>query len=355
MNTAANEAKTAGASGFGLKPGQAQPGIRQDRHVLQWHITHKCNLRCAHCYQDEYQAEMSRDELFAVLDKYDRFLKSKGLQGHINLTGGEPVAHPDFFPLAEEIRHRGISFAVLTNGTLLDEDSALRLAELRPLFVQISMDGGPNVHDKIRGENAMAGALRAIDYLKAFGVRVLVSFTAQRANRFQLDNVARICKVHNVDKLWWDRVIIPKEEDKEHQMLTGLQFRVLARKAGWYAHRNTLADGEHYVHCVRGLQFLYADGVRPYTCAAGHNLLVMKADGDLMPCRRLPYVIGNIRDGELADIIDGSDLMKELREAPIPEACAGCKHAESCRGGSKCVTCAKTGTWRGKDPDCRMK
>ena len=25
--------------------------------VLQWHITHRCNLHCVHCYQGDYAAE----------------------------------------------------------------------------------------------------------------------------------------------------------------------------------------------------------------------------------------------------------------------------------------------------------
>ena len=32
--------------------------------TLQWHITHRCNLRCTHCYQDDYTAFESADALF---------------------------------------------------------------------------------------------------------------------------------------------------------------------------------------------------------------------------------------------------------------------------------------------------
>ena len=87
---------------------------RAGRHVLQWHITHRCNLRCRHCYQDDFQSEMTLEELLAVLDKYERFLKERNLTGHINLTGGEPLASPYFFELAEEILRRGMTFSILT-------------------------------------------------------------------------------------------------------------------------------------------------------------------------------------------------------------------------------------------------
>lgn len=155
---------------------------RQNTHVLQWHITHKCNLRCKHCYQDDYEQEAQWDDLMATLDKYERYLQEKNLRGQINLTGGEPLASEHFFPLIEEIVKRGIKFAVLTNGTMLNQIKAARLAKYCPVFVQVSIDGSVPTHDKIRGKGAAAEALRGIDYLKEFGTKVLVSFTAQRCN-----------------------------------------------------------------------------------------------------------------------------------------------------------------------------
>ncbi len=325
------------------------------RHVLQWHITHRCNLRCRHCYQDDFRAEMNREELLQVLDKYERFLKERSLAGHINLTGGEPLASPFFYELAEEITRRGITFSVLTNGTLITEENAARIALLRPRFVQVSLDGGPDVHDAIRGAGASAAAYRGIDWMKEFGVRVLVSFTAQRTNRFELAEVARVAAKHRVDKLWWDRVIIPREQDRDRLMLTPGQFRLLAWRSGRLTGKTRRKDGSSLVQSVRGLQFLYCPDTGTYSCQAGRNLLIIKADGDLMPCRRLPDIIGNIRDGEIGEIIDASPVMRELREAGIPADCKGCPHAQRCRGGSRCVTRAKTGSSFGKDPDCWIR
>ena len=316
------------ASAQGAVQGQTLAG----RHVLQWHITHRCNLRCKHCYQDDYRTETNREELLAILDKYERFLKERSLSGHINLTGGEPLASPYFYELAEEITRRGITFSV-----------------------QVSLDGGPDVHDAIRGAGASAAAYRGIDWMKEFGVHVLVSFTAQRTNRFELAEVARVARKHRVDKVWWHRVIIPREEETAHLMLTPQQFRLLAWRSGRLTRKTRREDGTSLVTSVRGLQFLYCPDTGTYTCQAGRNLLIIKANGDMMPCRRLPDIIGNVRDGEIGEIIDASPVMKALREAGIPEACGGCPHAQKCRGGSRCVTRAKTGSSFGKDPDCWMK
>ena len=128
-------------------------------HTLQWHITHRCNLRCSHCYQEDYSRIMTGEELFTVLEKYRRFLESRRLYGHVNVTGGEPLSSPDFFPLIEEITRLGIRFSVLTNGTLITPAIARRIAALRPVFVQVSLDGCEGVHDSIRGAGSFRLAL----------------------------------------------------------------------------------------------------------------------------------------------------------------------------------------------------
>lgn len=319
--------------------------VYSGRHILQWHITHRCNLRCRHCYQADYACEMSPDALREALARYERFLKAEGLHAQINLTGGEPLAHPDFFSLAEEIRRHGHRFAVLTNGTMVDAEAARQLALLKPEFVQVSLDGTERVHDRIRGRGSFLRAAEGIDRLKARGVPVQVSFTAQRENRRSLPALALFCRAHGVDKLWFDRVVIPAEEDTGHLSLSGEEFRQLVRTARRLERFTPL-------RCVRSLQFAEDAESGLYHCCAGGSLLILLADGTLMPCRRLPDVIGNIFDGELKDTLQNSETMRALRDAPIPAACASCAHAERCRGGAKCITCAKTGSWEGRDPDC---
>ncbi len=319
--------------------------VIEGRHILQWHITHRCNLRCRHCYQGDYAAQMSREALFAALDRYERFLRARRLQGQVNLTGGEPLSHPDFFALAREIRRRDMDLAVLTNGTLLTPDTARRLALLRPRFVQISLDGTARVHDAIRGPGSFRRALHGIDLLKTEGVPVHVSFTAQTKNRRELVPLALVCRAHGVDKLWFDRVVIPREDDREGLSLSTAQYRRLVKTAA-------LLRGLTPLRGERALQFIAFGAANCYHCGAGGELLILLADGGLMPCRRLPFVIGNIADGELADILARDPVMRSLREAPIPAACAGCAYAERCRGGAKCVSFAQTGELFARDVNC---
>ena len=310
----------------------------EGKHILQWHITHRCNLRCVHCYQEDYTASMPRAELFSALEDYASFLEKHAFLGQINLTGGEPLLHPDFADLAKTVRAKGIALGVMTNGTVVTEERAELLAHLTPVFVQVSLDGPEKTHDAIRGKGAFDRALLGIDILKRHGLPVHVSFTAQRDNYRKLGQLARVCRRHHVDKLWFDRVVIPQEEDTEGLSLSPEQAAELFRTAG-RLNRRGLVSGD------RALQFQTCPNGRCYHCGAGGNLLILLADGSVMPCRRLPFVIGNLRDASFEEIVSGSALLQELRDTPIPAACLPCPLAAACRGGARCIAQARTGSF----------
>ncbi len=315
--------------------------------TLQWHITHRCNLRCAHCYQDDYSSFESRAEMQRILDQYTDLLAFYGCKGQLNVTGGEPLTHPDLFWLLRAAHERGIKTGVLTNGTLIGLREAQRLRGCGVDYVQISLDGCRKTHDAIRGEGSFEQAVEGIRALKSQGLFVSVSFTAQRQNKGELKKLARFCSCLSVNKLWFDRVIIPADEDAGHLTLQKNEFARLNKQAG-RLNRNGM------VFCGRALQFLNCRDKLIYHCSAGENLLVVLADGDVMPCRRLPFVLGNVHDSDLLTLHRESPVMQSLRAAQIPEGCRACRYADLCRGGSKCLAYAKTGRYDIPDPDCPL-
>ena len=76
------------------------------------HVTRACNLRCAHCYQDDYpcgRKEMRPDAVFAALDRLT--------PANIVLYGGEPLTRPGA-ARAIMARYPKKGFILHTNGTL---------------------------------------------------------------------------------------------------------------------------------------------------------------------------------------------------------------------------------------------
>ena len=313
--------------------------------TLQWHITHRCNLRCKHCYQDDYTAFESRNALSDILNQYEALLKEYGYKGHINFTGGEPLTHPDLFWLLEEAQKRGISTALLTNGTLIGKSEAKKLKNLGVDYVQISLDGTKEIHDNIRGSGSFDRAAAGLRELIAQGIYTDVSFTAQRGNLSELKKLARFCNDLGVDKLWFDRVVIPSNNDENKLSLSKDEYKKLCRQAARLNKKQMLS-------CARALQFIPCKNKDIYSCTAGSRLLAILADGSVMPCRRLPITVGNVKETDLLSIYRDSPELIKMRNTAIPKHCGQCDHSDRCRGGARCITYAKTGRYDLPDPDC---
>jgi radical SAM protein with 4Fe4S-binding SPASM domain len=323
--------------------------------LLQWHITDKCNLRCQHCYQEHYrQSGPGFHQLLAILDQFEMLLSAlsvgrKPVSGHINITGGEPFVRQDFLHLLKEIHGRGISFAILSNGLLIDRATARFVKSLKPRFIQVSLEGGQQRHDAIRGEGNYQQVLNSLQILKKAGIRTMVSFTAQRQNYHEFPEVAEVCERYGVSKLWSDRLIPMSATDEIDEVLSPQEthefFNIMSRQDGKKWGKSTVA-----MH--RALQFLVSGG-KPYQCTAGHSLVTVMPDGTVFPCRRLPVSAGNLFDTSLSRIYFDSELFINLRDpANICEGCEDCSHQSSCRGGLRCLAYAQTGDLFQADPGC---
>lgn len=325
---------------------------KKTKHVMQWHLTHRCNLRCSHCYQDEYSSELQYSDTEKIFCQYLRFCKNNSFRGHINFTGGEPLLSGNLFPLAELCDKNGITFGLLTNGTLIDEKTADRLSRFKGLsFVQISIDGTEKTHDSVRGKGNFRKALNGLHLAKDKGIQTMAAFTCHKRNYKELRDVIRIVRKHKIDRFWADR-LIPMGSSKE-DALSDEEYREVIRILTAEHNRKCLFSHTD-VHLNRSLQFLEG-GNCYYQCAAGKTLLTLLADGTLLPCRRLPIPVGNCLTEDMTELCEKSRLIHELQEQRIPEECLPCPHAVLCRGGAKCLTYAMTGDYMGKDVNCYYK
>ena len=101
---------------------------------LQKNITH----RCSHCYQDEYGSELTFDSLKKILHQYINFYDKNSFCGHIKFTGGEQLLSEYLFPLMELCDINNITFGLLTNSTLIDENTYVFCLSLYNAFTYIN-------------------------------------------------------------------------------------------------------------------------------------------------------------------------------------------------------------------------
>lgn len=324
--------------------------------VVQWHIGEMCNLRCLHCYQEDHKpVQLSYEQLYDILEQYRQLLQKLNVRGHINLTGGEPLCSPHFYKLLEEFKKDSelYSFSILTNGTLITEEVAKKISSYNPEYVQVSLEGGRKTNDYIRGKGVYSKVAKAVKYLKKYGIYTSISFTATKLNYKEFPKVVRFARRHKVDNVWSDRYI-PLGDDKELDLQmtreeTSEYLQIMAEERRWLKMKKSKTNVAMY----RALQFQMTNDYA-YRCTAGDSLLTVMENGDLVPCRRMPIVVGNLLTENMYDLYENSDILKSLREDTTPDDCKACEHSHFCKGGLKCLTYALYGDLNHKDVGCNI-
>ena len=104
----------------------------KDSFHTQWHITNLCNLRCQHCYQDNFSREKDLDwlGLKRVADNLLGTIKEWDKTACIHLTGGEPLLKPELFPLLDYLDQNPLidELGIITNGLLFDQETIKKLS-----------------------------------------------------------------------------------------------------------------------------------------------------------------------------------------------------------------------------------
>jgi len=326
--------------------------------VFQWHITNECNYRCKHCYQDDYSKNSpSLEQLKKYLGYAVSFVEkckeqNEYCRAHINITGGEPFLYPQLLELLTLIQNTALfSIGILSNGFLLPVQSLEKLKELNIRFVQISLEGSKKTNDYIRGKGSYNTVVNAIKAYRKVNIPSIISFTANAKNYKEFSRVVRTARKYKARKVWTDRYL-PHSIDDE-LALTELQayeyFRLIKKEQDKNKRR---FFSKTIVSSQRALQFLTCGG-KPYTCSAGKTLLTIMPNGDIMPCRRLPIVVGNLQSSDFITIYKKSDVLRNIDyQLQNNEECKSCFYSDSCNGGLKCLSYIYDKELRSKDIHC---
>lgn len=138
--------------------------------ALIFFITHRCNLRCSHCF---FWREINQGVSEFTLDDIRKIARSMRHPLSLSLTGGEPFLRSDI-PGILDAFNEGCGMheaAVATNGVLTDRidqtvSDVLKRRYLSSFGVQVSIDGTQPTHDAIRQvPGTFRKAMRTIETL----------------------------------------------------------------------------------------------------------------------------------------------------------------------------------------------
>jgi radical SAM protein with 4Fe4S-binding SPASM domain len=343
------------------------PINRPFEFFVQLHLTERCNLRCKHCYQNEKRPdEMSLPEIKSVIgevsDMLEDWTKSYDIAftSSFNVTGGEPFLRQDFFEVLEALRSAGFDTYILSNGTLISRDIAIRLAGLGVKGVQISIEGPEAIHDDIRGAGSFSASLKGIRNLLDAGTEVTLNTTLSEINAPFFMDVIDLALLLGVQRLGFSR-LVPSGSGKnlltrmlKKEVLEDLYNKIFSLNTGGLR----IVTGDPVASQLRVPSDEDADSPWPTGgCAAGVSGLTVLPDGTVTPCRRLPVLIGNVRKDSLREIWASSEILNALRDkSRYKGKCRECKKWSACRG-CRAIAFAFSGAgdktgYLSEDPQC---
>lgn len=156
--------------------------------------TNRCNLKCAHCYQDADECdsrELSTEEARTMISQIAR----AGFKIMI-FSGGEPLMRDDIFEPVAHAASCGLRPVFGSNGTLITPEIARKLKEAGACAMGISIDSlDAEKHDIFRGvPGAHAATLAGIEACKSVGLPFQIHTTVVDRNRNEICDITRFAK-----------------------------------------------------------------------------------------------------------------------------------------------------------------
>lgn len=356
---------------------EAWSWLREAPRTFDLSLTGRCNLRCDYCF---YADEMAgRRDLPA--ERWLAFFEElKGLAARsLTLSGGEIFLRPDLGRLIDGLVAARMRYGVLTNGTLITEETIGQLlhgARRRRLdSIQISIDGScAAVHDASRGAGSFEKAIRGLRLLQKAGLPATARVTVNRHNVDDLENTVRLL----LDEIGLARIstndAMPMGTGCSHRDRIGIApeqrpvaMKTLARLERAYPGRLHASAGSLALgRMFREMEEARASGRKTprwkmgflSSCGCMFAKLAVHHDGMIVPCNMLAAAsLGTIGETPIRSIWQDHPLLKEMRErgkmpmARVP-GCAGCEWIPYCSGGCPAAEFTRTGEMHVANPEC---
>lgn len=329
---------------------------RPKRYALAIELTAYCNQRCGYCYND-WRADpasvpsLSSAELLAAVERAVTEVEFD----HVTLTGGEPFARADFFDVIALLQRHNLRALIISNGGVITDALAARLAPFRPLFVQITLNGtDAAAHEALvgTGHDHFAKTLRGIEALQRHGVRVGGSIVVTRQNARQVGAILDLWRSLGVDDVALSRYspagfaaeqvaeLLCSRSDLVEALTQG---EARAREHGMKLQVTMpvppcVIDTADYPH------------IRFASCPIGTEMqeFSLGPRGELRHCTLHTESLGDVRTESVAAMVTSPAVM-HYRDV-TPAFCAPCEHRTTCIGGCGAAAATVLGDPRGLDP-----
>ncbi|MCP4259381.1 MAG: radical SAM protein [Planctomycetes bacterium] len=277
--------------------------------------TQKCNLKCIGCYAAS-GAGTPATIPYPIVDRVVREVHDLFGSRFITISGGEPFLYKSKDKTLLDIykKYDDMLFLVYTNGTVINEEVARRLAESANVTPAISVEGFKEQTDQRRGTDTFKKILIATEHLRDKGVPFGISVTATSKN---IDVLLRdefydfYFKELGASYMWQFQLMpIGRGKDELDLMVNPKDRLKLYRK--W----EKLLGEKKYCLADFWNSGVLARGCIAYGRSGGYAYVDWY--GNVTPCAFIPYYVDNIyelyKSGKTLANAMFSDFMKNGRK-----------------------------------------
>ncbi len=249
--------------------------------AVRINLNNRCHSRCQYCaFWSTPTEEMRTDEVLTIVRDLARLGTTR-----ISYSGGEPMLRKDLGAIIRGTVAEGIAVGLNSTGFLFDR----RPDDLRGLdLVKLSIDGPPDVHDRIRGrKGSFAEVETGIEVLRQLGIPYSFAMTVTKDNLEEVPFVVDFAREHGTFAAIQPVMAMTHASEGAADLYPNLgRFRLMidalieVKKREPSVLRNSLGGLRHvrsWPH-IRGLK-----------CYAGEALVMIEPNGNVVPCDRIPY------------------------------------------------------------------
>jgi AdoMet-dependent heme synthase len=322
-----------------------------------------------HCRRIDVAAELANQDMTTErgMDFIDSLAECA--RPILVFSGGEPLYRKDIFALAKHAQRRGITTALATNGTLIDDITANQIVAADFERVAISFDGADAyTHDRFRGiPGSFARALMGFLRLRRRGMSMQINCTIARHNAAQREKLYELALALGAEALHIF-MLVPVgcgvEISADNQLPADEYESILnwfydKSKEGKLQTKATCAP--HYYRIMRqrakaeGIKLSFAThGMDAVTrgCLAGSAVCFVSHKGEVYPCGYLPVVAGNVLKQPFSEIWNNSAVFEELRHTEnLKGKCGCCEYRNVCEG-CRARAFGECGDYLAEEPYC---
>jgi MoaA/NifB/PqqE/SkfB family radical SAM enzyme len=307
--------------------------------LITFHVTDACPYQCVHCWMTGITRNKGLPGVYYL--QAARSIRDLYGEATVLLDGGEALTRPDLPALIGGMVGMGLRVLLNTNGFLVTRDLARTLADRGLRYINLSLDGTREVHDRIRAHpEAFDRALTAIDHFASTDppMDITILTTLQAGNLQDAPTyLPWILSDRRIAGVQLQVISNPRGPDADAAFLADATLwppdideavaavdRIYALQAGGLRIKNPPRQ-------LRLFQEYFRDPIgftRGVTCLADEVGLVIDALGNVKICGLMEPAGSLIRD-------DFSDILRSVEMADLRRkmhACrrTGCHYVMNC-------------------------